>query len=504
MDNKDIIENIQTEEVQTDFEEQENRKHKKPIRKKRKKAITHIDELKNTGIRRKVEEYARVLTRKLAIYTYAVITLVAFAFMLVTMCSVGYEGYVDGKSIGVAESKEKIESIKKSLNEEITELSGSDEGLIGKIEYKFKIVSENHYTTDEEIRQNMAKHTTAVFKGCSIYVDGTKMVTLKSKKEADQVLEMIKTQYYLEGMDCTSKILNKIETKGEDTAYSGTVSIEQAVTILNDVKDSTRGYSVVSGDTLWGIARYHETTVQRLLELNPGANEVIRVGDVLQVPSPKPVVDVETIIKDAVIEESIPNAMVEQEDPSLYIGQTVIKSYGEPGWRKVSADIVKINGIEDLSRRVLKEETIITQPVPGYIHVGTTPKPKGKGSGSFAWPLSGGYRITSRYGPRWGSVHTGLDMAISTGTPVKASDEGKVVSAGWNTGGYGNLIIVDHGNGYQTYYAHLSKIYVKYGDVVAKGETIGAVGNTGFSTGPHLHLEIRVNGSPKNPENYLP
>ena len=84
------------------------RKYKKPVRKKRKKAIYHIDELKNIGIRRKFEEYARALSRKIAIYTYAVIGLTAFTFMLVTMCSVGYEGFINEKSIGVAQTKETI------------------------------------------------------------------------------------------------------------------------------------------------------------------------------------------------------------------------------------------------------------------------------------------------------------------------------------------------------------------------------------------------------------
>ena len=129
--------------------------------------------------------------------------------------------------------------------------------------------------------------------------------------------------------------------------------------------------------------------------------------------------------------------------------------------------------------------------------------PRGIGSGYFSWPVTGA-RISSRYGPRWGTIHTGLDLAISTGTPVYCCDEGRVIFAGWNRNGYGNLIKVDHGNGYQTWYAHLSKIYVKNGEIVAKGEIIGAVGNTGNSTGPHLHLEIRKNGSAKNPLNYLP
>ena len=501
MDNKESYEYMEFA-AETSKQTEQTRKHKKPVR-RRKKAITHIDELSRRGIRRNVEEYARDLTRKLAIYAYAVITLVSFTFMLVTMCSVGYEGFIGKNSIGVAETKERIEEIKKDLNEEIVLLSGSQSGQIQTIKYRFKIVSENNYSTDEQIRSNMVEHSSAMLNGCSIYVDGERRVTLKSEDDARATIEKIKNQYNAEGMECTSEILNVIEFKAEETTYSAASTISEAVFALNDVTDSSRDYSVEEGDTLWGIARYHDTSLDKILELNPDVGGVIRVGDILQVPAPKPVVDVKTVIKDAVLEESVPNSMIEVEDPNLYIGQSKITDYGTPGWHKITADITRINGIEDEQKRILKSEEMITEPVPGYIHIGTTPMPRGIGSGYFSWPVTGA-RISSRYGPRWGTIHTGLDLAISTGTPVYCCDEGRVIFAGWNRNGYGNLIKVDHGNGYQTWYAHLSKIYVKNGEIVAKGEIIGAVGNTGNSTGPHLHLEIRKNGSAKNPLNYLP
>ena len=110
--------------------------------------------------------------------------------------------------------------------------------------------------------------------------------------------------------------------------------------------------------------------------------------------------------------------------------------------------------------------------------------------------------ISSRFGQRWSSTHTGVDIAVSRGTPIKAADGGLVTFAGWN-GGYGNLIIIDHENGFVTYYAHCNSISVKKGQRVARGETIGTVGSTGNATGPHLHFEVRKNGVPVNPLNYL-
>ncbi len=120
--------------------------------------------------------------------------------------------------------------------------------------------------------------------------------------------------------------------------------------------------------------------------------------------------------------------------------------------------------------------------------------------GLFVKPVSG--TITSKYGYRSSGFHTGLDIATSLGTPIHAAAAGTVTYAGWK-GSYGNLVIIDHGNGYQTYYAHCSAIYVSPGQSVTTDTTISAVGSTGNSTGPHLHLEIRINGSTVNPQNYL-
>ncbi len=118
-------------------------------------------------------------------------------------------------------------------------------------------------------------------------------------------------------------------------------------------------------------------------------------------------------------------------------------------------------------------------------------------------PVSG--KITSRFGAKSSirkSVHTGLDIAASSGTPYAAAAAGTVTFAGYK-GSYGNLIVITHANGVQTYYGHSSKIYVSVGENVSQGETIGAVGSTGNSTGPHLHFEVRVNGVAYNPQNYV-
>jgi murein DD-endopeptidase MepM/ murein hydrolase activator NlpD len=123
---------------------------------------------------------------------------------------------------------------------------------------------------------------------------------------------------------------------------------------------------------------------------------------------------------------------------------------------------------------------------------------------SLAWPITG--KLTSSYGTRWGRMHNGIDISHSdeSKAPIKAASAGIVTDAYFHRGGYGNLIIINHGDGLETYYAHLSKINVKEGDEVAAGQLIGYMGRTGNATGYHLHFEIRKNNRPMNPIKHLP
>jgi murein DD-endopeptidase MepM/ murein hydrolase activator NlpD len=122
------------------------------------------------------------------------------------------------------------------------------------------------------------------------------------------------------------------------------------------------------------------------------------------------------------------------------------------------------------------------------------------GNGVVSWPVSGA--VTSGYGLRWGRMHEGIDIAVGEGTPVRAAAAGTVIYAGW-LGGYGNLVVVDHGNGLSTAYAHNSSLGVGVGQSVAAGQVVSYSGNTGNSTGPHVHFEVRVNGSAVDPLGYL-
>ncbi len=157
--------------------------------------------------------------------------------------------------------------------------------------------------------------------------------------------------------------------------------------------------------------------------------------------------------------------------------------------------------IAELERSSRELEVLIQKKMAERARAGR----KAPGSGVLIWPLQG--RITSRYGAyrRWGGGyrHTGVDVAAPYGTPIYAADTGEVIFSGW-WDGYGKAIVIDHGRGRATVYGHMSRLYPSAGATVVKGQTIGLVGSTGYSTGPHLHFEVRKNGTPVNPMPYLP
>ena len=132
---------------------------------------------------------------------------------------------------------------------------------------------------------------------------------------------------------------------------------------------------------------------------------------------------------------------------------------------------------------------------------GGTVTPGAASAAGLIWPVRG--PVTSGYGYRWGRMHSGIDIGARTGTPIMAAKAGEVIFVG-SMGGYGNAVIINHGGGFSTLYAHQSRLGTTDGAQVSQGQVIGYVGSTGNSTGPHLHFETRVNGSAQNPRNYLP
>lgn len=257
-------------------------------------------------------------------------------------------------------------------------------------------------------------------------------------------------------------------------------------------------HEVAEGETLADIATAYNTTAQSILETNDLKKKEILVGTVLEIYTGEPILAVKTI-EYISGEFEIPFETVQTEDANLYRGRTEVDKKGVAGLKYMESYVTKIDG-EVTEENVIRNE-ILKEPVAQVERVGTMEPPPSVGTGEFVMPTSG--KLTSPYGARWGRTHAGIDVGASTGTPIYAADNGIVVEAQYKNNGYGNFISIDHGNGFVTYYAHCSEILISPGDVVAKGDLIAKVGNTGRSTGPHLHFEVRLNGAAQNPLKYV-
>ncbi|WP_422124666.1 peptidoglycan DD-metalloendopeptidase family protein [Planococcus sp. X10-3] len=205
-----------------------------------------------------------------------------------------------------------------------------------------------------------------------------------------------------------------------------------------------------------------------------------------------------TVEKQQRVEEGVKFETVEKEDNELFIGKSEVEQKGKDGEKQVLYSITESDG-EQLEREVI-EENVIVEPIEKVVLNGVKELPS-VGTGEFSWPAQGGY-ISSKKGPRWGRQHQGIDIAQPDDFGILASDHGVVKTAGKHST-FGNHVIIDHNNGFETIYAHLNSIDVKVGDKVTQGTQVGVMGTTGRSTGIHLHFEIHENGVNKDPLNYI-
>jgi murein DD-endopeptidase MepM/ murein hydrolase activator NlpD len=270
-----------------------------------------------------------------------------------------------------------------------------------------------------------------------------------------------------------------------------------------DKKPEIVTYTVKQGDTLESIASNYSVSIATISQSNGiSESDVLKEGKTLEFPSVKGVLhkvnsgenlwDISSTYNVDI--SDITNINNLDSPDKLKIGQKIII----PGVDAVK--IVKADNKPEIANNA-KPTNSLNIASRGGTSASSKPVIQKKQSFDSMWPLRG--TITSAYGPRWGAFHEGIDIAAPTGTNIVAFMSGRVVFSGWNSGGYGNLVIIDHGNGLQSYYGHNSKLIVKEGQVVSKGQHISDVGSTGDATGPHCHFEIRKNGEHVNPMNYL-
>lgn len=279
-------------------------------------------------------------------------------------------------------------------------------------------------------------------------------------------------------------------------------SLETAINEVVMEQEMPSEYVVVPGDTLSEISIKVDIPMDEIIEMNSDLlqdeRSMLHIGDRLLITVPEPELSVSRMEQNY-YEEIYDADIIYVDNDSWYTTQTKVLQQPSAGFRKVVANVTYLND-KEISREIQKEE-IIMEAVAKVVERGTKIPP------TYIRPISGG-RVSSPFGRRSAptagasTYHKGIDWAISTGTSVYASCGGTITKAGWGSG-YGYVVYIDHGDGMQTRYAHLSKVLVKAGQTVKQGERIALSGNTGISTGPHLHFEILLNGTAVNPSKYL-
>jgi len=428
------------------------------------------------------------------------IAAVCYGILLFSLVSamnldIGYKVVVNNKNYGTVSSKVEAEFI---LNQAIMETSDSERAVeLKNAGYYLNLTKSSSILNAEAVKTEIISDLDGLVFGYGISVDGNVVTALESEEEAKGLIDELLMSYKTETNEVS--FVSKIEVAPARVRDSLLMDRAGAAAVLTGSREEPVVHTVEKGETFSQIAENYKISSEALMQNNSGiVPEKLQIGQKLNVTAPVPLVSVKTV-EQITVTEKVPYEITEQQDSSMYKGIRKVLVSGIYGEKSVLYNVTKVNNI--VTEKVKLDEAYISYPKNEVVAVGTKIRPKEAPTGKFIRPYYGA--VTSRYGYRWGRNHNGIDYGGRTGDPVKAADGGTVTFAGWNSGGYGYMVIINHGNGKETYYAHLSSVGVKNGQKVAQGAVIGKLGNTGRSTGPHLHFEIRINGKPVNPAGYV-
>ena len=434
-------------------------------------------------------------------------------FMVLIILSLGFTGYkineiktrafqvyLGEDSIGVVRSEEVAKNIMEDIRKELSNTYEAECILDKDLAFETTHVKDNMLISESDLRASIQSNIDFVVAGYSINIDGEEVGAVKTEKEAQLILDAIKEPYVKDtkGEIQEVKILENVQISKKEVQLNSISESSELVEFIKIGTEEIKTHIVEDGENFWVIAKKHDTSVDELLNANPDRDpKKLKPGDEVKLLVPTSKLTVATTEKVEYVEDTDYEVVVET-DASMYTNQKKVKVEGKKGQSKIVANEVKHNGIL-VEKEVINEE-VIEKPVNELVVKGTKEVPRTVATGILMMPTRG--RVSSNYGSRWGRMHRGMDIAAKTGTPIYAADGGKVTISGYK-GALGNMVEIDHGNGVKTRYGHASKLIVKAGTKVYKGQHIANVGNTGNSTGPHLHIEVIVNGVYKNPRSYL-
>ena len=431
----------------------------------------------------------------------AVVAAVAIFFSFYTLgTTVEYNGNVVDTVASASQARKaaaKLESV-------TTETLGkSYEIAKDAIHYSTAFVRRSDVTDTTTFEQDLAEELGQVTYGYSLYIDDELVGSTQYAGALDELLEQIK-QMYVSADTLTVDFVENVRIAEGYVPTESVMNLGTIAELLNSTKAGEVTYTVVKGDTWGQIANNNGMTAAELEALNPGYDiNRIHIGDALTLSNAVPYLTVKVTERQNYIED-INYDVNYVNDSSMYQGDERVISKGTYGSADIVADVTYVNG-EEQERTVISSVTL-TDPVAETRARGTKVRPTWYPTGSFRWPCSG--RITSYFGYRNTGIrgatsnHKGIDIACSYGAPIYAADGGRVTYAGYK-GAMGYVVIIDHNNGYVTYYEHNSSLLVSAGQTVYKGQQIAKAGRSGVASGVHCHFGIQRNGTYVNPLNYL-
>jgi len=426
--------------------------------------------------------------------------------------SVGYEVFLCGKPIGIVDSSEEVDLYLSDVRTQFAE--AWDMKVTDQLEIEYRQVATNakHICPADVFTNMIASSIDVKVLGTIIYVNDWAAAVVGTPEEAQWVLEQAKSPYEAPSNGLVYSDISFVEDVRTEEGAADFKDIVDKETALHNLTIGPgvelKYHIVVTGDALKRIARKEGVKVSDIRIANPQLSDTDKIfpGDKLLVVAPKNSLSIRyTEIIDR--EQDVPFETEYSYDDTAYTTQTEVLKEGVVGRSHVRAKIKYINGIEvDYN---LIEQTPLVAPETRIVRKGTIPVPKEltlAEEGRMTLPLRKGTysRISCPFGPREAPVpgastfHKGIDMAADVGTPIYASADGTVRYAG-SEPGFGRYIKLSHGGGVQTLYGHCSQLLVKKGQKVKAGEIIALVGNTGRSSGSHLHFEIRIDGVAVDP-----
>ena len=420
---------------------------------------------------------------------------------------------VDDKTVGYVANEEVFNSALEAVQQRIN-YSGAEQARFT-VEPTYSVTIAHDVMDENDVADAILKTSSdQISEGTALYLDGELTAVCADGNSLQRYISSLLEPYENPDDPNTTVGFNKDVTLENGIYFNESFQEEAEVEqLLSGVQQAEKSYTVQSGDTIWSIAQKNGLTVKELCEMNTGftangengltQNSKILPGDALTVVREEETLEVR-ITKVESWEEEIAYTTETTKSKELNSGTKRVTQKGENGIRTVTAQRVYDANGNQLSQQILS--TVVTkEPVTEKVTVGTKKVSSGAsyitGSGRFIWPVPG-YRNCSRW---YGGSHKGVDICAAAGTPIYASAGGTVTKAGYNRAGagngYGNSIIISHGNGYTTLYAHCLSLVVHAGQSVKQGQLIGYVGSTGRSSGNHCHFEIRRNGSYIAPQN---